>query len=347
MESPQTNSQPVGQADGQTDESRSDCVGQTDFPQGDSIEITSVDRTLNWIMVKGHYNLVSHDQATLALYITSTNLITTEDAEHQVQISKGRGDFALIHSHLVPGLPRVAMVENGANGKSFADLYFGTKAEAAEESRMDLHPTWSFGPVMERTLRINGDECDFLVLLTGAVLRHSFVEVGDLRESTPPSVFLQWVRENGVDIGFCFNSNKLYVPLGISTFELGTFQFPYDTVPQDQIPDFRSQAELEAYSAQHGWPLKRPPLVGSLVGVTNIWNDLTAAQFHGQPNDLPGFFLKNKLFAMWLPVTNFMHPVAFSTRDEIEGLLQVTDFTNNPPGIKLRYKLVQEDRRKK
>jgi hypothetical protein len=42
-----------------------------------------------------------------------------------------------------------------------------------------------------------------------------------------------------------------------------------------------------------------------------------------------------------------MHPVAFSTRDEIEGLLQVTDFTNNPPGIKLRYKLVQEDRRKK
>jgi serine/threonine protein kinase len=320
-------------------------IGQADFPHGDSIEVTSVDRTPNWIAVKGHYNLVSHDQATLALYITSTKLITTEDADQQMQISKGRGDFALIHSHLVPGLPRVAMV---AYGENFADLYFGTKAEAAEESKMNLHPTSSFGPVIERTLRINGNECDFLVLRTGEVLRHSFVEVADLHESTPPSAFLQWVRENGVDIGFCFSSNKLYVPLGISTFEMGTFQFPYDTVPQDQIPDFRSKAELEAYSAQHGWPLKRPPLVGSLVGVTNIWNDLTAAQFlHGQPNDVPGCFLKDKPFAMWLAVTNFMHPVAFSTRDGIEGLLQVTDFTRNPPSIKLRYKLVQTGSREK
>ncbi len=200
---------------------------------------------------------------------------------------------------------------------------------------------WSFGPALERTLRIDGNECDFLVLRIGEVLRHSFVEVGDLRESTPPSAFLQWVRKNGVDIGFCFSSNKLYVPLGISTFEMGTFQFPSDTVPQDQIPDFRSQAELEAYSAQHGWPLKRPPLVGSLVGVTNIWNDLTAAQFHGQPNDVPGFFLRDKPFAMWLPVTNVMHPVAFSTRDGMEGLLQVTEFSTNPPSLKLRYKLVQ------
>jgi multidrug resistance efflux pump len=78
------------------------------------------------------------------------------------------------------------------------------------------------------------------------------------------------------------------------------------------------------------------------VGVTNIWNDLTAAQLHGQANDdVPAFFLKDKPFAMWLAVTNFMHPVAFSTRDGIEGLFQVTDFTMNPPSINLRYKLVR------
>ncbi len=81
--------------------------------------------------------------------------------------------------------------------------------------------------------------------------------------------------------------------------------------------------------------------MGSLVGVTNIWNDLKAAQFHGPPNDVPVAFLKDKPFAMWLAVTHFMHPIAFSTRDGIEGLLQVTDFTNKPPSIKLRYKLVQ------
>ncbi len=94
------------------------------------------------------------------------------------------------------------------------------EAQAAQSSRA------SFGPVMERTLRINGGECDFLVLRTGEVLRHSFVEVGDLRESTPPSAFLQWVRENGVDIGFCFSSNTLYTPLGVSTFEIGNIPIP-------------------------------------------------------------------------------------------------------------------------
>jgi serine/threonine protein kinase len=326
-------------AGGREEENKSDYVGQVIFPHGDSIEITSVDRSSNWIAVKGHYNLVSQDQATLALYITSTNLSATEAAEQKMQISKGRGDFALMHSHVVPGLPHVAMY---ADGESFADLYFGTKAEAAAESRLDFRPTWVFSRVIEKTLRINGNECDFLVFRTGEVLRHSFVDVADLRESIPPSAFLQWVKENGVDLGFCFSSNKLYVPLGISLFETGTFQFPYDTVPQGQIPDFRSKGELEAYAAQHGWPQKRPPLVGSLVGVTNIWNDLTAAQLHGQANDdVPAFFLKDKPFAMWLAVTNFMHPVAFSTRDGIEGLFQVTDFTMNPPSINLRYKLVR------
>jgi hypothetical protein len=322
-------------------------IGQADFPHGDSIEITSVDRTPNWIAVKGHYNLVSHDQATLALYITSTNLTTWEDSEHEMRISKGRGYFALIHSHLVPGLPRVAMV---ADGENIADLYFGTKAEAAEERRMDFHPTWSFGPVMERTLRINGDECDFLVLRTGEVLRHSFVDTMDLNGS-PPSAVLQWAREKGVDVGIGSSSNTHYGPVGIQTFDMGTFPFSTDTVSPDQIPDFHSEAELLAYSAQHGWPQKR--LVGSLVGVTNIWNDLKAAQFHGQPNDIPGFFLKEKHPLLWFsdPAnTNYMHfthPIAFSTRDGIEGLIQVTDFTSNPPSIKLRYKLVQIGGREK
>ena len=77
------------------------------------------------------------------------------------------------------------------------------------------------------------------------------------------------------------------------------------------------------------------------LGVTNIWNDLTAAHFHGQPDDVPGFFLKDKNFGMWFSATNFMHPIAFSTRDGIDGLLQVTAFTNNPPSVNIRYKLVQ------
>jgi serine/threonine protein kinase len=111
-------------------------IGQSYFPKGDSIEITSVERSTNRMVVKGHYNLVSHDQATLALYITtSTDIRVPEDSQNRMQISKGRGDFELTHSHLVPGLPHVSMY---ADRRPFAALYFGTQAEALEES----HAKW-------------------------------------------------------------------------------------------------------------------------------------------------------------------------------------------------------------
>ena len=116
---------------------RSDYIGQAWFLKGDSIEITSVDRTEKRMVVKGHYNLVSHDQATLALYITTkTNTTVPETAGQRMVIPRGRGDFGLIHSRLVPGLPHVSMY--GTDGGSFAELYFGNQAEALEESKLNL-----------------------------------------------------------------------------------------------------------------------------------------------------------------------------------------------------------------
>ncbi|HKW28105.1 MAG TPA: protein kinase [Verrucomicrobiae bacterium] len=113
---------------------KSDYIGQTWFPQGDSIEITSVERTKNQMTVKGHYNLVSHDNALLALYITTMNKIAVPvGPDERMQINKGNGDFELIDPHLVPGLPHVSMY--GADGHPFASLYFGTKAEASEEGK--------------------------------------------------------------------------------------------------------------------------------------------------------------------------------------------------------------------
>jgi tRNA A-37 threonylcarbamoyl transferase component Bud32 len=119
-------------------ESKSDYIGQAYFPRGDSIEIASVNRSANHMVVKGHYNLVSHDRATLALYITSTNRNGPEDATQRMQISKGRGEFELTHSHLVPGLPHVGMYD--ANGDTFANVYFGTQAEATKESKTHFQP---------------------------------------------------------------------------------------------------------------------------------------------------------------------------------------------------------------
>ena len=112
---------------------KSGYIGQTWFPGGDSIQITSVERTPSRMVVKGSYNLVSHDSAQLALYITTTNFaLVPTDPKQWMQITKGRGDFELTHPHLVAGLPHISMY---ADGHPFAAFYFGTKAEALEESK--------------------------------------------------------------------------------------------------------------------------------------------------------------------------------------------------------------------
>ena len=83
--------------------------------------------------VKGHYCFAGRDNALLALYITTTNNTAVPfDPKEQMQISEGSGDFEPADAHLVPGLPHVSMY---ADGKPFASLYFGTEAEALEESK--------------------------------------------------------------------------------------------------------------------------------------------------------------------------------------------------------------------
>ena len=112
---------------------KSDYIGQAWFPLGDSIELTSVERTPEQMTVRGHYNLVSHDGAQLALYVTSTNKNVPGGNGEERPISKGRGDFTLMYLPPILGLPHVSMY--GADGHTFASLYFGTTAEALAESK--------------------------------------------------------------------------------------------------------------------------------------------------------------------------------------------------------------------
>ncbi|HEY5914004.1 MAG TPA: protein kinase [Verrucomicrobiae bacterium] len=253
--------------------------------------------------------------------------------------------FLTIGALLVIGLLLLAVWKGHqtALDEDLKDLLAGKKQDLLPGSHPtvegDKKPTAVFGPVIERTLSIRGNECDFLSLRTGDVLRHSYVD-GDANDSTPPSAFMQWVMKSGVDIGFCASTDKFHSPFGLLTLGMGTYIFPYDPVPQDLIPRFRSVAEWQTYNAQHELPAKNP-LVGSLAGVTNIWDDLTADQMEGPTNEAPAFFLKEKHFSLWFRSTNLTtHPIAFSTRDGVEGLLEITGFTENPRGVKLRYKLV-------
>ncbi len=119
-------------------------IGQALFPQGDFIDITSINRTRDQMIVKGHYHLVSQDQARLALFLTTTNPASTPVAASQeLTIFPGWGDFSLTNNHVVPGLPHVAMY---AHGHPFANVYFGNPAEVAAERKLDLADTSGVQP---------------------------------------------------------------------------------------------------------------------------------------------------------------------------------------------------------
>jgi len=116
---------------------RSDYIGQAYFPYGDYIRITSVGRSAARMTVKGVYTLVSADSATLALQINTNANDELTESQPETQISKGSGNFTLSYSHPVSGLPRLTMYSTNAD-TPFAELYFGTKDEAAKESKLHL-----------------------------------------------------------------------------------------------------------------------------------------------------------------------------------------------------------------
>jgi tRNA A-37 threonylcarbamoyl transferase component Bud32/signal peptidase I len=269
-------------------------IGQTYFPKGDSIEITSVNRSSDRMVVQGHYNLVSHDQAMLALYITSTNNSGPDDAAQRKRISKGRGDFELIHSHPVPGLPHLAMVAGGTN---FASLYFGTQAEAAEESKMNLQPSLSFGPVIERTLDLAGSGPTRWLDLDGGTIVEKpegwFVTslvTGPDRSTLPAlGVWLSSSNFNTTTIGMVFLVNV--------TNALWELASPAEV--GEELERLRSEELVKSHS-----PLAE---ITMMVAATN---------------EIPKTY-------------------AFKTPKGAFGLLQITAFTDNPPGVKIRYKLAQ------
>jgi tRNA A-37 threonylcarbamoyl transferase component Bud32 len=201
--------------------------------------------------------------------------------------------------------------------------------------------TLGFGPVIERTLKIDGEECDFLGFRSGKVLRHTSLDE-DFPSDMGPGAIVEWARTNGLDIGFCTRTNSFFDSPGLATFDLGSFNFAANLVPTNQIPRFRTTNELFAYNASHVRPAENP-LIGNMAGVTNIWEDLTADQLHGPPQEVPAFiFAVRKLPELWYRSSNLLAgPIAFQTRDGLEGLLQITSLASNPPTLKLRYKLVQ------
>jgi serine/threonine protein kinase len=280
---------------------KSDYLGQVWFPQGDFTEITSVERTPERMLVKGHYNLVSHESAELALFeTTSTNISVPEDASQWMEIAKGRGDFELINPHPVTGLPHVSMY---ADGKPFAALYFGTQAEAVEEnkagwitnapSRSTNTGTLTFGAVIERFINDMDAGTNFLLDFdTGK----TFNLPPELKTEPDVANVENWYAMNGIDMRGATKSWS--PPMGLDLI--------IDPVPRDywdKLTQFNLAAFLQRHANNYAFPEEA-------IGGT------TGTDVH-QPTYL------------------------FKTREGGIGLLQITGFTDNPPGVKIRYKLAQ------
>jgi hypothetical protein len=286
-------------------------IGQTHFPHGDSIEITSVERGENRMTVKGHYNLASADEASLWLNITATNndeVPNQAASPHNIHISKGRGDFELSRSHLEPGLPYVSMYNNH---HSFAGVYFGNQAEAAEASKLDLGyyqmpdgatvPNLSFGPVVERVIQplvhraINLASGNFVEPGPGRLLDFSPEGTNSLRAG---GVDLYW-QVGGPAGVLTMLDMRLYV--GLYPQHEGETELTFAAITGDQVRAVLSNAE--------NWRSNMKPLMPGL----DLWR---------ATGNITG--------------TNVY---LFVTRNDVQGVLQITDV--NPRGVKLRYKLVQ------
>ncbi len=277
-------------------------IGQTYFPKGDSIEITSVERSATQMTVIGKYNLISCDQAEISLYITTTNNNDNADtnipeAFNQTKpIFKGRRYFVLMRSHLVPGLPHVNMYPTNG-GHPFAELYFGTKAEAAEEGKLNLHSDFSFGPVVERILFAGRDQDSQLLCLDDGTL-----VVMPAKENTASATDLtDWWRGTKADLAVAVIGQKIM----LSSLKVGGAKFA--EVPAS---DWELASSTDVTEAIQKGSLHRPIVSG--------FDEVVLPE------------------SVALPAT-----FAVESRTGKIGLLQITGFTENPHGVKIRYKLVQ------
>ena len=94
--------------------------------------------------------------------------------------------------------------------------------------------------------------------------------------------------------------------------------------------DFMLDTEMSGHVI-YGVGMKSLPLSAA------DWDDLSVERLGGQINAV-----LHQQFFDFSPVTNFPVTYAFQTREGGTGILQITGFTENPRGVKLRYKLVQK-----
>ncbi len=313
---------------------KSDYRGRGWFPGGDSIEITSVERNKGRMTVKGHYSLVSVENAQLALHITSTNDIDIpEDPGQWTNLSKGSWDFILTDSHLVPGLPHLSMY---ADGRGFGVLYFGTEAEALEESKANWITNMS--PAISTPLTTQASP-------VGGTATFGVSAVG-----TAPLSY-QWYF-NGTNASTETWSPKFgaVTELNLPMDEKGlTDLLDPDTGTLTTAPNPPNVTQGLAILSKPGLAISRDRQkdVTVLMGINGVVAQESRDDQWDAITNLQAVDAISKKFSnpgvMQAAIEHGGPPQTFlfkSAAGKI-GVLQITGFTENPRGVKIRYKLVE------
>jgi serine/threonine protein kinase len=215
-------------------------------------------------------------------------------------------------------------------------------AAVQDRQRVVAAQKFSFGPVIERVIQARETGTNlFLNLDTGELLTPPASITGtlgenernwqtlDIPEDSRSFRYIQWLRESGADLMFA-GDGKVIGFDGAFPFAHGsnsTNWENWDDLTPAQVQNDVAVIEWgrkvdEAKLQNQPWP--DAPLPGGVIN--------SAAQLDSTS---PGGPLVNLLMlkqsAMWF----------FKTREGGMGILQITGFTDNPRGVKIRYKLVQ------
>ena len=226
----------------------------------------------------------------------------------------------------------------------------GPVAPAAPGAHAGKTKLLIFGPVIERELQAHaGGTNQFLNLTTEEMLTPSPQIAGALDDSQPGGgdgsrdwealdipqdsrryQYISWLRESGADLMFA-GDGKIIGFDGVFAAIHGDSSTNWDdwnglTTGQVRAAVDLVDWELRATKASaHGQPMPVPPATG---GSYRSAMQLDSRQYGGPVVSL-------------LTLDQSMN-WAFKTRDGQVGILQIAGFTDNPPAVKIRYKLVQQ-----
>ena len=189
----------------------------------------------------------------------------------------------------------------------------------------------SFGPVMERTIYDYKSGKDWLLnLKTG----ETFSLPSGLTWEKNSSAIWEWAHQHGVHVmGYTVFSQKWHEGDPVPGIEALDQRYGMPVASKRGLYGFEMQAAI----------MQAQGLAFETITPLEISNTLQTLIVPAKGNNIGPFLPQFAGMAWhgdtWQGTDDYLY--AFQTDDGQSGALQITGFTNHPPGVKIRYKLVE------